>query len=200
MLAAPQNPGAMVLGDDAHNAAWIAALRTERGCVHGGWAEFAPQVELRRFDDGRSASEEEFMEAYGFASYWTKWEAAAPIDDRPTAWQEALAQFGLLSLRTVSKAIQPRGQPHFDRTAKESARALIVQLLTRDLAYNQQIMSPEAAGVWADQFLAPVLDDTPLYTGTADTATINSGVVFVLGLADGGEGSSVGCLWFGDED
>ena len=38
------------------------------------------------------------------------------------------------------------------------------------------------------------------WTGNADTATINTGVVFVIGSPDGGDGSSVGCLWFGDED
>ena len=49
-------------------------------------------------------------------------------------------------------------------------------------------------------FLAPVGPETPLYTGTADTATINSGVVYILGDPAGGEGSSVACIWCGDED
>ena len=68
-------------------------------------------------------------------------------------------------------------------------------------AYGTSGMMGEAtARAWADAFLAPVGSETPLFTGTADTATINSGVIYILGDVDGGEGSSVGCLWCGDED
>ena len=137
------------------------------------------------------------MEAYGFARWWAEWEAAGAVDDRPTAWQEALAQFGLVSLKTVCDAIQARSA---GRTAKDMARKLIVGSLTHDTAYGSALMAADAASGWADQFLAPVGADAPLYTGTADTATINGGVVLVLGPATSGEGSSVGCLWFGDKD
>ena len=115
-----------------------------------------------------------------------------------------MAQFGLVSPKTVYEVIQPQGGG--DRTARDTARGLIVKLLSRDAACGAELATREAAGEWADQFLAPVLSGTPLYTGTgtADhlytgTATINHGIVFVLGDPAGGEGSSVGCIWFGDE-
>ena len=81
------------------------------------------------------------------------------------------------------------------------ARALLVDLLTRDQAHGSTLrMSTEAAAEWVDAFLKPVGDDTPLFTGTADTATINTGVAFVLGDPRGGDDTSVACLWVGDED
>ena len=77
---------------------------------------------------------------------------------------------------------------------------LFIGLLQNHAHGNRGMMDEDAAGAWADAFLAPVGPETPLYTGAADTATMNSGVVYILGEPEGGDGSSVGCLWCGDED
>jgi hypothetical protein len=182
-MASP--PGPLLLDSVESNSSWILALSAARngGVVHGGWNTISPQVEQRRFSNGDVYTEEEFMAVHGFATYYPLWEQGSPITDRPTAWQEALSDFGLVSLKTVCQPIPSR----------DKARELIVDLLSKHLAYGNTLMTEATAGEWADNFLAPVLPDNALFTGTADTATINKGVVFVLE-------DSVGCLWVGDED
>jgi hypothetical protein len=209
--------------DGARNDEWLEHLRRARryGCVHAGWVSFHAQAE-RRMLDHTPADEEEFMERYGYVEYYTHWERALPakhwvhwgggeIDasgqvvpgtgdgtwvDRPSAWQEALLQLGLVNVGGVALSIGGRG----GRLARHEARAILIGLLTRHAYGNSGMMDEDTAGAWADAFLAPVGPETPLYTGAADTATMNSGVVFILGDPSGGEGSSVGCLWCGDED
>jgi hypothetical protein len=48
------------------------------------------------------------------------------------------------------------------------------------LANGEPTMPAELACEWADAFLAPVLQDTPLFTGTAETATINTVFYYYL--------------------
>jgi len=206
------------------NGEWLEILRARRkfGCVHAGWVSFGAQTERRMLDETTPADEEAFMERYGYAEYYIHWERAVPARhwlhwaggkrdaagqvvpgtgdgtwvDRPNAWQEALLQLGLVNVGGVSTPISGRG----GRPARDEARANIVALLTTHAYGSSGMMNEEAAGAFADSFLAPVGRETPLYTGTADTATMNSGVVYIIGDPAGGEGSSVGCLWCGDED
>ena len=210
--------------DGARNGEWLERLRQARkyGCVHAGWVSFGAQTERRMLDDAVPADEQAFMERYGYAEYYSHWERALPAKywlhwgggardasglvvsgsgdgkwvDWPSAWQEALLPLGLVNVGGVAQPICARG----GRLARDEARSIIVALLRSHAYGNRGMMSEGAAGAWADAFLAPVGPETPLYTGTADTATINSGVVYILGDPAGGENSSVACIWCGDED
>jgi len=197
--------------DGARNGEWLERLRRARtyGCVHAGWVSFGAQTEQRMLDDAVPADEQAFMERYGYGEYYSHWERALPAKhwlnsgsgdgkwvDWPSAWQEALLPLGLVNVGGVAQPICARG----GRLARDEARSIIVALLRSHAYGNRGMMSEGAAGAWADAFLAPVGPETPLYTGTADTATINSGVVYILGDPAGGEGSSVACIWCGDED
>ncbi|CAM9098651.1 unnamed protein product [Heterosigma akashiwo] len=179
------SPGPFLVDSVQSNSSWILALSAARngGVVHGGWKTFSPQVEQRLFSNGDVYTEDEFMAVHGFATYYPLWKQGSLVTDRPTAWQEALSDFGLVSVKTVCHPIPSR----------DKARDLIVDILSKHLAYGNDLMSKEIAGQWADSFLAPVNTDTDFFTGTADTATINQGVVFV-------QNDTVGCLWVGDED
>jgi hypothetical protein len=209
--------------DGVRNAEWRDRLQVARGgYCHAGWVSFATQTERRMMDEATAADEEAFMERYGYAEYYAQWERAPPAKhwlhwaggehnadghvlpgtgegvwvDRPNAWQEALLQLQLVSVGGITDRIYGGG----GRLARDEARALIVNLLMHHAYGISGMMDEIAAGTWADQFLLPVGPDTPLYSGTADTATLNSGVVYVFGDEAGGEGSRVGCIWFGDED
>mmetsp|Transcript_54199 Transcript_54199/g.164098 ORF Transcript_54199/g.164098 Transcript_54199/m.164098 type:complete len:199 (-) Transcript_54199:51-647(-) len=198
----------MRCGDDAHNETWINAVRAARtiGCVHGGWAPIVPQSEKRQLTPGTDqyADEEGFMQAHGYDSWWRHWEQAQPWQvgpgARPNAWQEVLLNFGLVQPSAVAVRLEARG----GRSPKEEARQQLINGLSKGLAYGDALPSAAAAAAWVDAFLAPLqdLEDSAVqyWTGNADTATINTGVVYVIGSPDGGDGSSVGCLWFGDED
>ena len=118
----------------------------------------------------------------------------------PQKWQEALKGLGLGAVDLIADRITSDGGP-FGKltrggTAKDEACELIVQCLSHGLTDGINTMPAVLAREWADAFLAPVGPTTPLFTGTAETAPINTGVVFVLGE---GTQRSVGCLWVGDE-
>ena len=209
----------MELDDVEHNAAWLLRCRRARhwGAVAGGWFSFPEPTTERRllhltpepnlgtveFRQGNNtmqvtpaqaeyATEEEFMEAWGYGNYYDRWANAkreeVPWDVVP--WKKVLQQqLGMGPCLPTERV--------YDVT---KAREELIWALQNNLAYNCSYkMSGQEAAVFVDQFLAPVLeaddeDAVEMYTGQADgLATFSVPLVFVLP-------DSVGCLWIGDED
>lgn len=139
-------------------------------------------------------TEDGFRARYG-SDYLRHWQRA-PKRHYLLPWQEALKAFGLGAVDCVNERLTSEGGP-FGKlsrggTAREEARELLVQCLGHTLDTGEATMPVELAQEWVDAFLDPVGPEAELFTGTAETAAINTGVVFVLP-------HSVGCMWFGDD-
>lgn len=99
---------------------------------------------------------------------------------------EAARRFGLRASAEI-----------YGEIPREEARAVLVAVLTRDMAYDCELMTASAAASLADQFLAQFdAGSARCFTNAghpATDATFDTGIL----VLDAGR---VGCAWFMDED
>ncbi|CAK0901335.1 unnamed protein product [Prorocentrum cordatum] len=185
----------MELDSEDVNDAFVKAVRAARNCgyVAGGWVTLPADPPERRIDGGHEPLDEEaFMARYGYANYYAHWSAAPLVEETVTGFRLALQSLGITG----------PAYPQVKCDSLSKARSILVAAVANGMAYGEKFLSDEEAGQWVDQFLAPACQagaDVELWTGNADgVATINTGIVFVLGTDEGER--SVGMLWLGDED